>query len=103
MKQIVYKIIYVILIIALIVTVALLIKKELNSRENEDLNKQVLAEFNNSVNTVNIQNVKLHGYDVIGKVYIPKINIESSVTIFIESLIFLIHEKNLIKSLLISF
>lgn len=76
MKQIVYKIIYVILIIALIVTVALLIKKELNSRENEDLNKQVLAEFNNSVNTVNIQNVKLHGYDVIGKVYIPKINIE---------------------------
>lgn len=76
MKQIVYKIIYVILIIALIVTVALLIKKELNSRENEDLNKQVLAEFNNNVNTVNIQNVKLHGYDVIGKVYIPKINIE---------------------------
>lgn len=79
MKKIVYKVLYVILIIALIITIALLLNKEHTSRENEKTNQEVLAEFNNLSNTNNIsglENLTLNGYEVIGKVSIPKINIE---------------------------
>ena len=76
MKNKVYKVIYFLLIIALIVVVILIARKELTSRNNENLNKEVLSEFNNITNTNQIGELTLNGYDVIGKVKIPKINIE---------------------------
>lgn len=76
MKNKVYKVIYFLLIIALIVVVILIARKELTSRNNENLNKEVLSEFNNITNTNQIGELTLNGYDVIGKVKIPKIDIE---------------------------
>ena len=76
MKNKVYKVIYFLLIIALIVVVILIARKELTSRNNENLNKEVLSEFNNITDTNQIGELTLNGYDVIGKVKIPKIDIE---------------------------
>lgn len=76
MENKVYKVIYFLLIIALIVVVILIARKELTSRNNENLNKEVLSEFNNITNTNQIGKLTLNGYDVIGKVKIPKIDIE---------------------------
>lgn len=76
MKNKVYKVIYFLLIIALIVVVILIARKELTSRNNENLNKEVLSEFNNITNTNQIGELTLNGYNVIGKVKIPKIDIE---------------------------
>lgn len=76
MKNKVYKVIYFLLIIALIIVVILIARKELTSRNNENLNKEVLSEFNNITNTNQIGELTLNGYDVIGKVKIPKIDIE---------------------------
>lgn len=76
MKNKVFKVIYFLLIIALIVVVILIARKELTSRNNENLNKEVLSEFNNITNTNQIGELTLNGYDVIGKVKIPKIDIE---------------------------
>lgn len=76
MENKVYKVIYFLLIIALIVVVILIARKELTSRNNEILNKEVLSEFNNITNTNQIGELTLNGYDVIGKVKIPKIDIE---------------------------
>lgn len=76
MKNKVYKVIYFLLIIALIVVVILIARKELTGRNNENLNKEVLSEFNNITNTNQIGELTLNGYDVIGKVKIPKIDIE---------------------------
>ena len=76
MKNKVYKVIYILLIIALIVVVILIAGKELTSRNNEKLNQEVLSEFNNITDTNQIGELTLNGYDVIGKVKIPKINIE---------------------------
>lgn len=75
-KVYMYKVIYILLIIALIVVVILIAGKELTSRNNEKLNKEVLSEFNNITDTNQIGELTLNGYDVIGKVKIPKINIE---------------------------
>ena len=75
-KVYMYKVIYILLIIALIVVVILIAGKELTSRNNEKLNKEVLSEFNNITDTNKIGELTLNGYDVIGKVKIPKINIE---------------------------
>ena len=75
-KVYMYKVIYILLIIALIVVVILIAGKELTSRNNEKLNKEVLSEFNNITDTNQIGELTLIGYDVIGKVKIPKINIE---------------------------
>ena len=79
MKNKVYKVIYFLLIIALIVVVILIARKELTSRNNENLNKEVLSEFNNITNTNQIGELTLNGYDVIGKVKIPKIDIEYTI------------------------
>lgn len=76
MKNKVYKVIYFLLIIALIVVVILIAGKELTSRNNEKLNQEVLSEFNNITDTNQIGELTLNGYDVIGKVKIPKIDIE---------------------------
>lgn len=76
MKNKVYKVIYILLIISLIVVVILIAGKELTSRNNEKLNQEVLSEFNNITDTNQIGELTLNGYDVIGKVKIPKINIE---------------------------
>lgn len=76
MENKVYKVIYFLLIIALIIVVILIARKELTSRNNENLNKEVLSEFNNITNTNQIGELTLNGYDVIGKVKIPKIDIE---------------------------
>ena len=76
MKNKVYKVIYILLIIALIIVVILIAGKELTSRNNEKLNQEVLSEFNNITDTNQIGELTLNGYDVIGKVKIPKIDIE---------------------------
>lgn len=76
MKNKMYKVIYILLIIALIVVVILIAGKELTSRNNEKLNQEVLSEFNNISDTNSLGELTLNGYDVIGKVKIPKINIE---------------------------
>lgn len=76
MKNKVYKVIYILLIIALIIVVILIAGKELTSKNNEKLNQEVLSEFNNITDTNQIGELTLNGYDVIGKVKIPKINIE---------------------------
>ena len=75
-KVYMYKVIYILLIIALIIVVILIAGKELTSKNNEKLNQEVLSEFNNITDTNQIGELTLNGYDVIGKVKIPKINIE---------------------------
>ena len=78
MKLKIYKAIFIILLLAGIVVIACIAVKQWNSMENEKENQEVVEAFSNlqTTETENEEPVKLKGYDVIGIVTIPKINIQ---------------------------
>ena len=76
----IYKFCFIVLSIIAVILLILIIKKYLNSKRAEDENKQTLEVFSrtdfNDDNGEETPNIKLNGYDVIGKIKISKINIE---------------------------
>ena len=78
MKLKIYRAIFIILLLGAIVLITLIGVKQWKSMENEKENQEVLETFSN----VEIQDsgtVQLKGYDVIGVVTIPKIDIQYSI------------------------
>lgn len=76
----IYKLMFIILLIIAIILLVCIIKKFINSRNAEKENKETLEVFartdfedNQKEGTPKVQ---LNGYDVIGTIKIPKINIE---------------------------
>ena len=75
MKLKIYRVIFIILLLGAIVLITLIGVKQWKSMENEKENQEVLETFSN----IEIQDsgtVQLKGYDVIGVVTIPKIDIQ---------------------------
>lgn len=75
MKLKIYRAIFIILLLVAIVIIVLIAMKQWKSMENEKENQEVLETFSN-VEIQNGETVKLNGYDVIGIVTIPKIDIQ---------------------------
>ena len=78
MKQKIYQIIFIILSIIAVILLIFIIKKYGGRQINEQKNKKTLEVFskiNPDENTEN-EKIQMDGYDVIGTVKIPKINIE---------------------------
>ena len=75
MKLKIYRAIFIILLLVAIVIIALIATKQWKSMENERENQEVLETFSN-VEIQDSKTVQLNGYDVIGIVTIPKINIQ---------------------------
>lgn len=75
MKLKIYRAIFIILLLVAIVIIALIATKQWKSMENERENQEVLETFSN-VEIQDSKTVQLNGYDVIGIVSIPKINIQ---------------------------
>ena len=78
MKQKIYQIIFIILSIIAVILLIFIIKKYGGRQVNEQRNKETLEVFskiNPDENTEN-EKIQMDGYDVIGTVKIPKINIE---------------------------
>ena len=75
MKLKIYRAIFIILLLVVIVIIALIAIKQWKSMENERENQEVLETFSN-VEIQDSKTVQLNGYDVIGIVSIPKINIQ---------------------------
>ena len=83
MKLKIYKTIFAVLIISLIIVIAFIVIKYHNSQLNEAKNKEVVETFatsliqnDNEENANKPQNITLEGYNVIGIIRIPKINLE---------------------------
>ena len=75
MKLKIYRAIFIILLLSAIILIVLIAMKQWKSMENEKENQEVLETFSN-VEIQNGETVKLNGYDVIGIVTIPKIDIQ---------------------------
>lgn len=75
MKLKIYKTIFAILLIAFIIVLGLIIAKYFNSQKNEELNQETVETFSN-INTQENEKIEMQGYEVIGIVKIPKINLE---------------------------
>lgn len=75
MKLKIYKAILAILLIAFIIVLGLIIAKYFNSQKNEELNQETVETFSN-INTQENEKIEMQGYEVIGIVKIPKINLE---------------------------
>ena len=75
MKLKIYKVILAILLIAFIIVLGLIIAKYFNSQKNEELNQETVETFSN-INTQENEKIEMQGYEVIGIVKIPKINLE---------------------------
>lgn len=81
-KLVVYKIILVMLVIAAIILLGLILEKYITDKKIEDRTQQVLTEIKNQENQNNgldiIQEIdaQMDGYQVVGIIKIPKINIE---------------------------
>ena len=75
MKLKIYRAIFIILLVVAIILIALIAMKQWNSMENEKENQEVIETFSN-IGIQDDRTVQLKGYDVIGIVTIPKINIE---------------------------
>lgn len=76
----IYKLMFIILLIIAIILLVCIIKKYINSRNAERENKETLevfarTDFEDNSKEENPK-VQLNGYDVIGTIKIPKINIE---------------------------
>lgn len=78
MKQKIYQIIFIILSIIAVVLLIFIIKKYGGRQVNEAKNKETLEVFSqiNSDENTEKTKIQMDGYDVIGTVKIPKINIE---------------------------
>ena len=75
MKLKIYRSIFIILLVVAIILIAIIAMKQWNSMENEKENQEVIETFSN-IGIQDDRTVQLKGYDVIGIVTIPKINIE---------------------------
>ena len=75
MKLKIYKAILAILLIAFIIVLGLIIAKYFNSQKNEELNQETVETLSN-INTQENEKIEMQGYEVIGIVKIPKINLE---------------------------
>ena len=75
MKLKIYKAIFIILLLAGIVVIACIAVKQWNSMENENANQEVIETFSHT-EIQDSKTVQLHGYNVIGIVTIPKIDIQ---------------------------
>ena len=75
MKLKIYRAIFIILLLGAIGIIALIAMKQWKSMENEKENQEVLETFSN-VEIQDSETVQLNGYDVIGIVTIPEINIQ---------------------------
>ena len=75
MKLKIYRAIFIILLLGAIVIIALIAMKQWKSMENEKENQEVIETFSN-VEIQDSETVQLNGYDVIGIVTIPKIDIQ---------------------------
>lgn len=73
MKLKIYRIIFILLIIAVIVTIGLIAIKYSNNYINDQENKKIVDVFSRSVEK---EKITMNGYNVIGIVKIPKIEIE---------------------------
>lgn len=77
MKQKIYKILFIILCIIAIILLIFIIKKYGGRMENENKNQETLEVFSRiDENNTEKPKIQMEGYDVIGTVKIPKINIE---------------------------
>lgn len=77
MKQKIYKILFIILCIIAIILLIFIIKKYGGRMENENKNQEILEVFSRiDENNTEKPKIQMEGYDVIGTVKIPKINIE---------------------------
>lgn len=77
MKQKIYKILFIILCIIAIILLIFIIKKYGGRIENENKNQETLEVFSRiDENNTEKPKIQMEGYDVIGTVKIPKINIE---------------------------
>lgn len=77
MKQKIYKILFIILCIIAIILLIFIIKKYGVRIENENKNQETLEVFSRiDENNTEKPKIQMEGYDVIGTVKIPKINIE---------------------------
>lgn len=77
MKQQIYKILFIILCIIAIVLLIFIIKKYCGRMENENKNQETLEVFSRiDTNNTEKPKIQMEGYDVIGTITIPKINIE---------------------------
>lgn len=75
MKLKIYRAIFIILLLGAIVIIALIAMEQWKSMENEKENQEVIETFSN-VEIQDSETVQLNGYDVIGIVTIPKIDIQ---------------------------
>ena len=75
MKLKIYRAIFIILLVVAIILIALIAMKQWNSMENEKENQEVIETFSN-IGIQDDRTVQLKGYDVIGIVTIPKIDIQ---------------------------
>lgn len=76
MKLKIYKIIFTMLIIAVIIVIALIGIKYTKNYINDQENHEVVETFSRMVNENAEESVTMNGYNVIGIVKIPKINLE---------------------------
>lgn len=77
MKLKIYKAIFIILLILAIGLILAIATKQWKSIENEKENQQALEAFSNiNIESQNVEKMQLKGYDIIGIVKIPKIDIE---------------------------
>ena len=77
MTQKIYKILFIILCIIAIILLIFIIKKYGGRMENENKNQETLEVFSRiDENNTEKPKIQMEGYDVIGTVKIPKINIE---------------------------
>lgn len=82
MKLKIYKIIFSILIIALIIIIGVIVIKYVQNYMNEQENRNIVEEFSTAIkentkkNESNQENVTIQGYNVIGILKIPKIQLE---------------------------
>ena len=75
MKLKIYRAIFIILLLGAIILIALIAIKQWKSTENEKENEEVVETFSN-IGIQDNETVQLKGYNVIGIVAIPKINIQ---------------------------
>ena len=75
MKLKIYKAIFIILLLGAIILITLIAIKQWESIQNEKENQEVLETFSN-IETQESDTVQLNGYNIIGIVTIPKIDIQ---------------------------
>lgn len=76
MKLKIYKCIFTILVIIVIIVIGLIAMKYYRNSINEQENKKIIEVFSRNVENLEKENTTMNGYNVIGIVKIPKIELE---------------------------